>query len=253
MNDRDKATKRIELLEEFRRSLHAVWNDSNGAADARSFILRNSMAAKQAVAEAGVPATMQVSPPPAIGGPIMDVDLFDNVFKKFYRVSILPDLDEAIEKAIGVYEHLRDETGLVTLVQPEALDALAAIERALRPAFRNGPPAVERDVQDAIETILQAAGVRYTREQETAPVGPRAFTPDFVLTDLDTALEVKLATPKHGASDIQEELAADIAAYPTKWKRCMFVIYDLSTITDPDALRRANMDHFGVTVLIVKH
>jgi hypothetical protein len=95
--------------------------------------------------------------------------------------------------------------------------------------------------------------VAFTREQDTAPVGARAFKPDFVIEELDLAIEVKLAKPGHSESKIQEELAADIAAYRTRWRHIIFVVYDLGVIADPDRMRRENMRHFGVSVLIIKH
>jgi hypothetical protein len=64
---------------------------------------------------------------------------------------------------------------------------------------------------------------------------------------------VKLAKPSHNESRVQEELSADIAAYRTRWRHIVFVIYDLGVIADPDRLRRENMRLFGVNVLIVKH
>jgi hypothetical protein len=134
-----------------------------------------------------------------------------------------------------------------------SIDIEAAIERALRPTFHSNPPSSEREVQDAVETILNALGIIFVREKEVAPVGPRAFHPDFTVPDIELAIEVKLATVTHSASAIQEEIAADISAYRTKWRHLLFVIYDNGVITDPYQMRRENMQHFGVNVVIVKH
>lgn len=82
-----------------------------------------------------------------------------------------------------------------------------AVERALRPAFTEAPTR-EVQVQDVIETILKAIEVRHVRDREIAPVGPTVFKPDFTFGD-DLALEVKLATGKHGEREIQRELAED--------------------------------------------
>jgi hypothetical protein len=64
---------------------------------------------------------------------------------------------------------------------------------------------------------------------------------------------VKLATEKHSPSAIQEEIAADITAYKTRWKHLLFVIYDTGVIADPYQMRRENMRLFGVSVVIIKH
>jgi len=158
-----------------------------------------------------------------------------------------------VDQAIGAYEALRDQTGLVKTEQRETIDVVDAIERALRPRFKDGPPGNEDAVQDAVEGILDAIGVRYTRDKETIVAGARATKPDFVLTDLDSALEVKFARGRHGGSEVQEEIHADITAYRTRWKHLIFVIYDCGVIADPHAMVRENQRLFGVRLVIVKH
>ena len=73
------------------------------------------------------------------------------------------------------------------------------------------------------------------------------------MTPLDLAIEVKLAKPGHGAAEIQEEITADIAAYRTKWRHVMVVIYDRGVIVDPYQLRTSNLKLFGVSVVVVRH
>ena len=248
---------RIELLKSFsdaiQRWFHAEY-EPEGKVALRSFINRNTRAAEAAVKQAGCLSLITIPPPPTVGGLVAkNQNPFHVVFKDFWRRSVIPDIADMCEQAIGVYEHLRDESGLITLSQTEAIDISSAIERSLRPAFRSNHPSSEKDVQNQIEIILNAIGVEFTREQDTAPVGSRAFKPDFVVQDLELAIEVKLAKPNHNESKIQEELAADIAAYRTKWRHIIFIIYDISTISDPDRMRRENMKYFGVYVLIVKH
>jgi len=70
---------------------------------------------------------------------------------------------------------------------------------------------------------------------------------------MSLAIEVKLAQESHGASDIQEEMHADITAYKTKWKRLMFVIYDVGVVADPHRMIRENQRLFGISVLVIKH
>lgn len=134
----------------------------------------------------------------------------------------------------------------------DALHVVTAMERALRPSFRS-PPETERQVQDAASVILSAIGLAFHRDKEVAAVGPRAFRPDFTVPDLVLAIEVKLAKPGHEASAIQEELSADIAAYRTRWSHFLAIIYDVGVISDPHGFYTANMTHFGVSALIIKH
>src|SRR5207245_1752133 len=87
-----------------------------------------------------------------------------------------------------VYEYMRDNSGLVRIQSPEAIDIETAIERALRPHFRKSPPKSETAVQDSIETILNALGIDFRREKDTAPIGRRAFRPDFTVDNLSLAI-----------------------------------------------------------------
>lgn len=103
------------------------------------------------------------------------------------------------------------------------------------------------------ENILNTLGVVFVRDKEVAPTGPKASRPDFTVEAMDLAIEVKLAKEGHGTSSIQEEINADITAYKTKWKRLMFVIYDLGMIDNPQQMIRENQRLFGVSVLVIKH
>ncbi|WP_437934519.1 hypothetical protein [Sorangium sp. So ce341] len=254
--DLELISRRIKLLQEFRNVLISWFNgsDKNEKARLRSHINLNLVAVKQAIREAGVAKRMTMGPPPALGGAILrNVDPLDMLFQEYYGMSIVPDVVDMLEEAVGVYENLRSDSGLVRLASvAETVEIESAIERALRPSFR-APPEKERDVQDAIEVILAAIGVKFTRDQDTAPVGARAFKPDFVVPAEDLAIEVKLTGPKLSESDAQEQLSADIAAYRTRWKRLLAVIYDCGAVRDPARMRSENMTHFGVRVLIVKH
>lgn len=197
---------------------------------------------------------MNLAPPSAIGGLVArGIDPFHMIFQDWYGRSLIPNIADMVDQAIGVYQHLDENTGLIRLHSPQGLDIEAAIERALRPAFHDSPPTRERQVQDQVETILSALGIEYFREKEAAPVGPRAFHPDFTVPSLEMAIEIKLARENHGASIIQDELLSDISAYGIKWKRLLVIIYDNGVIVDPYQMRRENMKHFGVSVVIVKH
>jgi hypothetical protein len=249
--------ERVELLEEFRKAILNYFSGDygdKGKEQLKSFINRNVVAARSAVRDAGTLHYMTLAPPPAIGGPIArGIDPFDMIFQGWYGSSLIPNISDMVEQAIGVYHHLEKQTGSVRLDSVQAIHIEAAIERALRPAFDDSPPSSEREVQNRIEIILNAIGIEHIREKEAATIGARAFHPDFTVPSLSLAIEVKLATKTHGASAIQEELAADISAYSTKWKRLLFIIYDTGVITDPYQMQRANKTHFGASIIIVKH
>lgn len=249
--------QRVEMLEKF-HSMLSRWFDGKyepeGKLAIRSYLNRNVVAVRNLVNQAGTLRRITMGPPPAIGGIVIErADPFENLFQSFWGVSLIPTAMDSIEQAIGVYSLLQSEPGLVNLFKKESIDIESAIERSLRPSFRSTPPSNEKDVQDSVEDILNALGVVFTREKDIAPVGARAFKPDFVLESLHLAVEVKLAKKGHSASSIQEEIAADITAYRTRWKHIIFVIYDLGEISDPHLLRRENMRLFGVSVIVIKH
>jgi hypothetical protein len=268
----DQIGARIQLLEAFLKEVQkwagpfAIDQDEiifpdeamrrdfvKGMAESRSQINRMLVAAKQAVMDAGISTNVAVGAPATLGGRVdRNVDIFGMIFTPMYGMSFVPHVLGMVEQAIGVYQNLRDGTGLVRVGQRESLDILGAIERALRPAFKQPPPN-EKAIQDVIETILQSLGMSYHREKERAAVGPTTFIPDFTLGELNLAIEVKLTNEKHSAADAQHEIAEDITAFRTKWPHILFVVYDCGVISDPEQLRRENQKLFGVRVLVVKH
>src|SRR5271157_271109 len=139
---------RMKLLEDFRSAILAVFNGIDDDAERERvarWIDRNTIAAKIAVEEAGASQIVTLTPPPMIGGAIMHVDPFENLFESFYGKSLLPSVVHTLDKAIGVYEHLKNETGLVRLPTPrQIVDLEGALERSIRPRFRHGPPTKER-------------------------------------------------------------------------------------------------------------
>ena len=248
---------RLVLLKEFISDLNR-WREcdrsSSESREIRTKLNMNLLAARNAVYEAGALQLVTVSPPPAVGGLVhQNLDPFENLFKNFWGISMVSTAIDCVEQAIGVYEHLLSNKGLIKLPSRESIDVETAIERALRPYFRHKKPESEKEVQDAIENILISIGISYSREKEAVEVGAKSFIPDFTIHEYDLAIEVKLATDKHKPNKIQEEITADIGAYLTKWKRVLIVIYDLGVISDPYRFRHENMKLFGVSMIIIKH
>ncbi|MCH7772447.1 MAG: hypothetical protein IIA49_15770 [Bacteroidetes bacterium] len=206
--------KRIKLLSEF-KSVLLQWlrKDSEDRGNLRTHLNKNIYAVQYAIENVGAMKSISISPPPAIGGMmIQNANPFNLMFKRIHGQSSFPVILDMLEQAIGIYEHLRNNTGLIRLELNTELDIESSIERALRPFFKQAPPQKEKQVQDAIEFILNSLGIDFTREQETAPVGSKSFIPDFIIPDLDLCIEVKLAKENHNEKKIQEELNADISA-----------------------------------------
>lgn len=259
-NDKDpslRIDKRIKFLTEFRKYVTYWCRDmgsSEEQADLRRQLNKMLIPARKAVFDAGALRLMTIGPPPAVGGVVAkNIDPFENFFQCFWDTSLTNVVIDSVDQAIGVYEQALEDPDLVNFKYMDGLDIRTAIERALRPSFRRGQPTCEKEVQDAIEDILNALGVVFVRDKEVAPTGPKASRPDFTVEAMDLAIEAKFAKEGHGASAIQEEINADITAYKTKWKRLMFVIYDLGIIDDPHQMIRENERKLGVSVLIIKH
>ena len=248
---------RISLLKEF-GSLARQWGegkfDPDGRQELRERINKLLIPARLAVLEAGTMQLVTISPPPSVGGILaQNIDPFRNFFENFWGKSLIRSVIDAVDQAIGVYEYATNDSELVSMERKEALDIETAIYRALRPSFRNTAPTKEIEVQDAIENILNALGINFVRDKEVVVTGPRASKPDFTVEVMELAIEVKLAKDGHGASKIQEEMNADITAYKQKWKRLMFIIYDIGVIDDPHRMIRDNKHLFDISVLVVKH
>lgn len=138
----------------------------------------------------------------------------------------LPYAATHTERGIGAYEAMKEDPDLFVATK-QTIDIVDAINRSLRPAFKDLPKS-EREVQDEVEQILRVLGTDYVRDKEVAPVGPTFFKPDFTVNLLDLAIEVKFAKDTHGASEVQREIAEDVAGYRTKWKHLLVVVYDLN-------------------------
>lgn len=239
---------RIDVLERFRAGIYGAWEGSPSVRDkARMQANRQRAAAKRLIREAGCTKFVSIESDP------QPLDALDAAFEEWSWPNVQRAID-VTDMAIGVYEHVRDGTGVIGLSRvAHAIDLDGAILRALRLPFRSGPPEDEKAVQDALETILGALGVEYTREQESVTVGSRSWRPDFVVSADQMAIEVKYTRGAISEPRVQAEIAEDISAYRNKWPRVLVVIYDNGLIRDPERLRRENMRAFGVTVLIVKH
>lgn len=119
-------------------------------------------------------------------------------------------------------------------------------------------PESERDVQNAIESLLIGRGLSkgtdYDREGGRVKVSIKEVIPDFVLNRLSLAIEVKFSTSTSKSKQIVDEINADIQAYLKKYSTVLFVIYDMSTIRDEAEFKLGLETSEGdVQVVVVKH
>jgi hypothetical protein len=97
-------------------------------------------------------------------------------------------------------------------------------------------PDKEVEVQNAIESLLigrgYQRGIDYDREAGKIKFSGKEFIPDFVFTEIGTALEVKLIKDETQRSACVEQMSADIPAYLSRYAHLLFCVYDLGAIRD---------------------
>ena len=156
-------------------------------------------------------------------------------------------LDEVERAGVdGVYE------GKDTGPESSALvKLLNLIEHKLRKVVRNTPTR-EREVQDALESLLIGADVPYSRENDSIEYSSKTYVPDFTFQMIDVALEVKLCSRPNREREIIAEINDDILAYKTKYGNLIFAVYDLGFIRDVDRFGESFEESEGVIVRVVK-
>jgi hypothetical protein len=138
-------------------------------------------------------------------------------------------------------------------------DETAALRDFLQARLRSAifsPPEKERQVQDAVEQLLIGRGLQkgedYDREVGRVKISVKESVPDFILMKLDMALEVKLVPRADRAKEVVDEVNADIAAYSTKYRYLLFVVYDMGHIRDEVEFRKGLERAPNVSVIVVK-
>jgi len=138
---------------------------------------------------------------------------------------------------------------------PEAsliIKILHLAERQLRKVIRTQPES-EKLVQDSFENLLIGADIPYGREIDSIEYSSKTYTPDFSLSKIDLAVEIKLCNRSEREKELPEEINDDILAYRTKYQNLLFVIYNLGYIRDVDRFCGSFEDHENVTIRIIKH
>lgn len=126
------------------------------------------------------------------------------------------------------------------------------LEHKLRKVIRTEPKR-EKEVQEAVENLLIGADLEYSRETEAIEYSSKTYTPDFTLTRLDLALEIKLCGREGREAEIIAEINDDILAYSTKYGNLLFTVYDVGLIRDVERFINCFEKHEGVVVRVVKH
>jgi hypothetical protein len=142
------------------------------------------------------------------------------------------------------------------LNEVEAENILNFLKSNLRKAV-HVEPQVERDIQNAIETLLVGKGMQkgidYDRETGRVKHAGKESVPDFVFRKEKMVLEVKLCNRQGKLAEIIDEMNADIVAYTTGYERVWFFVYDLGYIRDEDEIVQGLQQSEHVKCVVVKH
>lgn len=144
----EEIDKRIENLYNF-LGLLDEWTETRSS-EARSAINRAKRGVQREVIEAGCLHTMTISPPPAVGGLVMqNVNPFDMIFDKVYLRSLNPYVRDMINQTIGVLEDRKNNPQENLLDRNEAQMKFQIQQGYVFVAMPIGPANPFDDVLDA--------------------------------------------------------------------------------------------------------
>lgn len=126
------------------------------------------------------------------------------------------------------------------------------INNKFRTFFREEPKN-EKDIQNHFENLLVATDFIYSREKEHIKYSSKTYIPDFILNDLNMAIDIKFCNREKREKEIISEINDDILAYNTKYKNVMFVIYDIGQIRDVELFKSSFKTHENVILVVIKH
>ncbi len=142
------------------------------------------------------------------------------------------------------------------LNEVEAENILNFLKSNLRKAI-HATPEEERDVQNAIETLIIGKGMQkglaYDRETGRVKHAGKESVPDFVFKNEQMVLEVKFCNRAGKLSTIIDEMNADIVAYSTVYERVWFLVYDMGFVRDEDEIIQGLQAAEHVKCVVVKH
>jgi hypothetical protein len=142
------------------------------------------------------------------------------------------------------------------LDEVDAENTLNFLKANLRKAMHSLPEQ-ERDVQNAIESLLVGKGMQkglsYDRETGRVKHAGKESVPDFVFPNERMVLEVKFCNRTGKLPEIIDEMNADIVAYSTVYERVWFLVYDTGFIRDEEEIVRGLQQSEKVRCAVVKH
>jgi hypothetical protein len=185
--------------------------------------------------------------------------LWDETIEEHHHQAFL----QCLEMAKGIFLSAIDEINRtddikdvfkdkIEVENNATIKLLNTINNKFRVFFRK-EPINEKEVQDEFEKLLSVADFRYTREKDHIIYSSKTYIPDFILSDLNMALELKICNREGKEKEIISEINDDILAYNTKYKNSMFIIYDIGQIRDVELFKSSFTVYENVFINIIKH
>lgn len=196
-----------------------------------------------------------------IGGPIRPLESRDPR-RGLQRLAVEANTS-ALRIARGILQAALDEVDEVgveninkingrTEAASDLIELIKLSEINFRKLFRE-KPSNEKQVQEKYEDLLSANSIAFLREKEAISYSSKSYIPDFTIRNLDLAIELKICADATREKGIIPEINDDIAAYSTRYKNLLFIIYDTGFIRDTEAFKESFEEKPNTIVLIVKH
>jgi hypothetical protein len=178
--------------------------------------------------------------------------------EKRHQAAYVRDLGMARGILLAAADHL-ERADLTSVYEgkdtpPESSLIVKVINLAgpsLRKVIRSTPK-TEKEVQDAFENLLVGAQIPYSRESDRIEYSSKTYAPDFTLSAIDLAIDIKLCREPGREKTIIPEINDDILAYQTKYGNILFVVYDVGQIRDVERFAASFERHQNVVVRVVK-
>lgn len=157
--------ERIELLNHF-LALLDEWSETHSQ-EVRASINRIKRSVQREVIEAGCLFTMTISPPPAVGGLVMqNVNPFDMIFEQVYLRSLNPQVRDMVNQTIGVLEDWKTNPPNTEAERNEPELNYEIQKGYVFVAMPIGPANPFDDVLDAIKEACERCGLNAERVDE---------------------------------------------------------------------------------------
>ncbi|MCP3962170.1 MAG: hypothetical protein GY719_30375 [bacterium] len=86
----------------------------------------------------------------------------------------------------------------------------------------------EKEIQNLVQAILASHELPFKREASRGKYQGKTFRPDFIIDELDLAIEVKLVKDPSRITKLVDEIIVDREAYLSSFFTAIFLIYDLT-------------------------